>query len=68
VQEWREGECFVFDDARVHEAWNGSTRPRTVLIVDFRADDLVRANHKPRRVEKAVRRLLGMRAEYTYLS
>jgi beta-hydroxylase len=66
VQEWRDGECFVFDDARVHEAWNGATRPRTVLIVDFRADDLVRVNRKPRKVEKAVRRFLGMQAEYTY--
>jgi hypothetical protein len=37
-----------------------------VLIVDFRADDLVRVNRKPRKVEKAVRRFLGMQAEYTY--
>ena len=66
VQEWRDGECFVFDDARVHAAWNGATRPRTVLIVDFRADDRVRHNPKPREIEKAVRRMLGMPADFAY--
>ena len=31
---WREGEAFVFDDTIEHEAWNGSDRPRAVLICD----------------------------------
>jgi len=31
---WREGEAFVFDDTIEHEAWNGSDRPRAILICD----------------------------------
>lgn len=29
-------ESFVFDDTFTHEAWNNSSSPRTVLIVDIR--------------------------------
>ena len=32
---WREGECLVFDDSFEHEAWNKSSLPRTVLLIDF---------------------------------
>jgi len=31
---WRIGECLVFDDSFVHEAWNDSDRTRVVLILD----------------------------------
>jgi len=32
---WREGECLVFEDTRLHDAWNHGRRPRTVLLADF---------------------------------
>jgi aspartyl/asparaginyl beta-hydroxylase (cupin superfamily) len=35
IRHWEEGRCFVFDDATEHEAWNKSTRSRTVLLCDF---------------------------------
>src|SRR6185503_8995000 len=31
---WREGECLIFDDSFVHEAWNDSEQTRVVLIFD----------------------------------
>ncbi len=31
---WKEGECLVFDDSFVHEAWNESDSTRVVLILD----------------------------------
>lgn len=31
---WHEGECMIFDDAYVHEAWNHSDDTRVVLILD----------------------------------
>ena len=31
---WRIGECLVFDDSFVHEAWNDSNQTRVVLILD----------------------------------
>lgn len=31
---WRMGECLVFDDSFVHEAWNDSDQTRVVLILD----------------------------------
>ena len=34
-REWRPGEALVFDDTIEHEAWNGSDRPRTILIFDI---------------------------------
>jgi aspartyl/asparaginyl beta-hydroxylase (cupin superfamily) len=35
TREWREGSALVFDDTVEHEAWNRSTRVRTVLLFDF---------------------------------
>lgn len=35
VREWVEGKAFAFDDTIEHEAWNNSTRLRSVLIVDY---------------------------------
>jgi len=34
-REWREGECFIFDDTIEHEAWNDSDVPRAVFIFDI---------------------------------
>ena len=33
---WREGECLIFDDTTVHEAWNNSGSQRIVLLIDFK--------------------------------
>ena len=32
--EWREGELLLFDDTYLHEAWNRSTTPRVILLMD----------------------------------
>lgn len=37
---WTEGECLVFDDSYVHEAWNRSEHTRVVLIFDVWNPDL----------------------------
>lgn len=37
IKTWKEGKCLVFDDTSEHEAWNLSDRPRTVLLLDFKA-------------------------------
>lgn len=34
VHEWSEGEIVIFDDTYVHEAWNRSSHPRVVLLMD----------------------------------
>jgi beta-hydroxylase len=68
LKHWKAGECFVFDDCLAHEAWNGSNHTRTVLLVDFRADDLVVVKPRPHRVERFVHRLMGKPTEYNYLS
>jgi aspartate beta-hydroxylase len=31
---WRDGECLIFDDSYLHEAWNDSEQTRVVLILD----------------------------------
>jgi aspartate beta-hydroxylase len=31
---WRIGECLIFDDSFLHEAWNDSDQTRVVLILD----------------------------------
>lgn len=31
---WRFGECLIFDDSYLHEAWNRSDQTRVVLILD----------------------------------
>eukprot|EP00730_Choanoeca_flexa_P014083 TRINITY_DN6023_c0_g1_i2.p1 TRINITY_DN6023_c0_g1~~TRINITY_DN6023_c0_g1_i2.p1 ORF type:complete len:533 (+),score=113.78 TRINITY_DN6023_c0_g1_i2:83-1681(+) len=31
---WANGKAFAFDDSFIHEVWNNSTQPRTVLIFD----------------------------------
>jgi len=33
-REWRVGECMIFDDSYIHEAWNDSDQTRVVLIMD----------------------------------
>ena len=37
---WSEGKCMLFNAEYVHEAWNRNTVPRTVLLVDVRAEEL----------------------------
>jgi len=34
THEWRQGECFAFDDTFEHEAWNRGTSTRVVLLMD----------------------------------
>ena len=33
-REWREGECFTFDDTFEHEAWNRGDSTRVVMLMD----------------------------------
>ena len=33
-REWREGECFTFDDTFEHEAWNRGASTRVVMLMD----------------------------------
>ena len=35
VRHWNEGQCLIFDDSHLHEAWNYSNSLRVVLFVDF---------------------------------
>ncbi len=35
TRRWRAGKCLVFDDTRIHEAWNRGNGTRIVLIVTF---------------------------------
>jgi beta-hydroxylase len=35
VYRWEEGKAFIFNDRLLHEAWNRTSLPRYVLIVDF---------------------------------
>jgi aspartyl/asparaginyl beta-hydroxylase (cupin superfamily) len=34
TREWEVGKAFAFDDTIEHEAWNRSSEPRAVLIID----------------------------------
>ena len=38
TRRWKAGECIVFDDRRLHEAWNHGSDWRVVLIVTFRPE------------------------------
>ena len=40
TRRWQEGKCMVFDDLLEHEAWNHTSQPRIVLILDFWHPDL----------------------------
>ena len=35
IYRWEEGKAFIFNDRLLHEAWNRTSLPRYVLIVDF---------------------------------
>lgn len=35
IYRWEEGKAFVFNDRILHEAWNKTTSPRYILLVDF---------------------------------
>jgi aspartate beta-hydroxylase len=43
TRRWQEGQCLVFDDSLEHEAWNHTSKPRVVLIIDFWHPDLTAA-------------------------
>jgi aspartate beta-hydroxylase len=34
IHTWKEGECVVFDDTFLHEAWNRGSSTRTILLMD----------------------------------
>lgn len=36
TRSWEEGKTLIFSDAVEHEAWNGGTTTRTVLVLDFK--------------------------------
>jgi aspartate beta-hydroxylase len=40
TRHWQEGRCIVFDDSFEHEAWNHTSEPRVVLIIDLWHPDL----------------------------
>ena len=35
IYRWEENKSFIFDDRKVHEAWNFTDEDRIVLIIDF---------------------------------
>lgn len=35
VYRWEEGKAFIFDDRALHEAWNKTSLPRYILIIDL---------------------------------
>ncbi|HWA02224.1 MAG TPA: aspartyl/asparaginyl beta-hydroxylase domain-containing protein [Rhizomicrobium sp.] len=45
-REWEPGKAMVFDDSIDHEAWNGSDRPRAVLIFDIWSPHLSEAERE----------------------
>jgi beta-hydroxylase len=49
TRSWQEGKCLVFDDTVEHEAWNRSDKSRVVLLLDFRAPDLVGQKPTPKK-------------------
>ena len=36
IFQWEQGKAFVFDDTKLHEAWNISNATRHILLVDFK--------------------------------
>ena len=38
TRHWQEGQCLVFDDTLLHNAWNDSNSDRVVLLLDFRKE------------------------------
>lgn len=32
---WKNGESFIFDDRKLHHAWNKTKKRRTILMIDF---------------------------------
>lgn len=35
TRQWTDGQALIFDDSMEHEAWNGSVKPRVVLLFDI---------------------------------
>jgi beta-hydroxylase len=44
VYHWEVGKSLIFDDTRIHEAWNNSDAKRVVLFVDFKRDFIFPVN------------------------
>lgn len=61
TRSWQEGRCLIFDDTAEHEAWNGSERPRGVLLLDFLRPGFSGsvADHVPEEVQQFAARLLA---------
>lgn len=51
IKTWKAGKCLVFDDTSEHEAWNLSDRPRTVLLLDFKAPEGFLFDRMPDRLQ-----------------
>lgn len=60
---WQEGRCLVFDDTVEHEAWNDSSAPRGVLLLDFLRPGVSGGaqDHVPEEVRQYVERLFRER-------
>lgn len=35
IYKWENGKSFIFDDRKMHEAWNRTNQDRIILIIDF---------------------------------
>lgn len=46
TRQWVEGRTLVFDDSMEHEAWNGSAKPRVVLLFDIWRPELAAEERK----------------------
>jgi aspartyl/asparaginyl beta-hydroxylase (cupin superfamily) len=42
TRHWTEGEALIFDDSMEHEAWDGSAKPRVVLLFDIWRPELTK--------------------------
>lgn len=49
TRSWEEGKCMVFNDTVEHEAWNKSDKSRVVLLLDFKAPEVVAQPQKPKK-------------------
>lgn len=47
---WEPGKTFVFDDTKLHEAWNWGDRTRFILLIDFKkqSSGQLPENERPR--------------------
>ena len=62
TRSWNEGQCLIFDDSFKHEAWNNSSEPRAVLILDIWNPQLTAAERS------ALPAILGVLGELARMS